>query len=424
MKWMQRIAHAVRAIRNEAPKPGRMILPRAEDSVRDYPSVGLTPGKLVSILQEMDEGSLSSAMQLFEEMEEKDAHLFSVANTRRLALTGLPWQIVSADEMQDGAERDLAEEAADYCRQVLSRIDSFDEFLQHLSLALGRNLAVGEIVWEVQGGKLEPVELVPVDFTRLVFDDLDRVRILTDSAPRDGIEPAPNKFVVHTPHSVSGHPQRGGLLRATALAYLAKNLALKDWMVFSEIFGMPVRVARYEPSATAEEKREMLRMLETLGTHAAGVFSKAVELQFVEANKFGQGPPYESMIEFLNREISKAWLGQTLTTDTSGQKAAFASTRIHEIVRKDVLADDIRKEGRTLRRDLLGPMVRLRFGVEVPVPYFTRHEGEPRSGAELTAVLDAAVNQLGLKVPERWVRTALGLPEPGANEATVSGRRA
>ena len=422
MKWTQWIANAVRAARTAPPKPGRAILPRAEDSVRDYPSAGLTPGKLISILQEMDEGSLSSAMQLFEDMEEKDAHLFSVANTRRLALTGLPWQIVSADEVQDVNEHGPATEAADYCRQVLARLDTFEEFLQHLALAVGRNLAIGEIVWDLVGGKLEPVELVPVDFTRLVFDDLDRVRILTDTEPRDGIEPAPNKFVIHTPHSVSGHPQRGGLLRATALAYLAKNLALKDWMVFSEIFGMPVRVARYEPSATAEEKREMLRMLETLGTHAAGVFSKAVELQFVEANKFGQGPPYQDMIEFLNREISKAWLGQTLTTDTSGQQAALASTRVHEIVRKDVRADDIRKEGRTLRRDLLGPMVRLRFGPEVPVPYFRRHEDEARSGVELTEVLDAAVNQLGLKVPERWAHTALGLPEPGASEAIVPGQ--
>ena len=423
MKWMQRIAHAIRGGGAEPPKPGRMILPRKEDSARDYPSAGLTPGKLVSILQEMDEGALGSALQLFEQMEEKDAHLFSVANTRRLALTGLPWQIVSADEVQDVNERGPATEAADYCRGALSGLDTFEEFLQHLALALGRNLAVGEIVWDVVGGKLEPVELVPVDFGRLIFDDLDRVRILTEAEPRDGIEPPPNKFVMHTPHSVSGHPQRGGLLRATALAYLAKNLALKDWMVFSEIFGMPVRVARYEPSATAEEKREMLRMLEGLGTHAAGLFSKAVELQFVEANKFGQGPPYERMIEFLNREISKAWLGQTLTTDTSGQQAALASTQVHEIVRKDVRADDIRKEGRTLRRDLLEPMVRLRFGPEVPVPYFRRHESEARSHAELTGVLDAAVNQLGLKVPERWVRGALGLPEPSANEAVVPGRQ-
>ena len=76
---------------------------------------------------------------------------------------------------------------------------------------------------------------------------------------------------------------RGGLLRASAMAYLGKHLAMKDWLVFAELFGMPVRIARYEPSATPEEKRELLKMLESLRSDAAGVFSKAVELQLLEA---------------------------------------------------------------------------------------------------------------------------------------------
>ena len=120
-------------------------------------------------------------------------------------------------------------------------------------------------------------------------------------------------------------------MRVTAMAYLAKNLALKDWMIFAEVFGMPIRVARYEPSATQEEKRELLRMLESLGSHAAGVFSRAVELQVLEANRGTIGPPYERLIEFLNREMSKAWLGQTLTTDVTGQKGTIAATQVHDL---------------------------------------------------------------------------------------------
>ena len=124
---------------------------------------------------------------------------------------------------------------------------------------------------------MRPVDLVPVDFTRLVFDALDRPHLLTEGAPEKGVALAPAKFLVHTPHSVSGHPQRGGLLRVTSMVYLAKNLALKDWMIFAEIFGMPVRIARYEPSATPDEKRELMARLETLGPNAAGTLSRAVE---------------------------------------------------------------------------------------------------------------------------------------------------
>lgn len=421
MKWRERIALALRPHGNGRPRLGRVAIPRPEDSARDYPGVGLTPSGLTAIFREADAGSIATAMQLFEEMEEKDAHLYAVANTRRLALTGLPWQVVSAAHMHEGVDPRRAEDAAAYCREALTTIDRFDDALRHLSLATGRNIALAEIVWDAVSGSLRPVDIAPVDFTRVVFDELDRPRLLTKDEPQSGITLPPNKFIVHTPDDVTGHPQRGGLLRVTAMVYLAKNLALKDWMIFAEVFGMPVRIARYEPTATPEEKRELLNMLETLGSHAAGVFSRAVELQVIEANRGTVGPPYERLIEFLNREMSKAWLGQTLTTDVTGQKATFAATNVHELVRQDVLADDIVKEGRTLRRDLLGPLTRLRFGDSAPVPYFRRKPKQPLRAGELADVLNVAVNRLGMKVPADWVHDALGIPAAGDGEPAVVG---
>ena len=421
MKWTQRMALALRRGATDRPKLGRVALPRAEDSLRDYPGAGLTPSGLVGILKEADGGSLATAMQLFEEMEEKDAHLFAVANTRRLALTGLPWQVVSAADVHEGIDRHRADQAAVYCREVLTQLDRFDDVLQHLALATGRNIAMAELVWDVADSVFRPIDIVPVDFTRIVFDELDRPRLLTQDEPVEGIALAPHKFIVHTPHSVTGHPQRGGLLRVTSMVYLAKNLALKDWMIFTEVFGMPVRIARYEPTATPEEKRELLDMLESLGSHAAGVFSRAVELQIIEANRGTSGPPFERLIEFLNREMSKAWLGQTLTTDVAGQKATFAVSKVHEAVRQDVLADDMAKEARTIRRDLLGPLARLRFGPDVPVPCFRRKLRQPLGSGALSDVLDAAVNQLGLRIPAYWAHDALGIPEADPDEASIPG---
>ena len=103
MVWTRRIVNALRrqvphrqSAGRQRPKSGVLTPRRAEDSVRDYPSAGLTPSRLSAILREADDGSLATPMQLFEEMEEKDAHLFAVANTRRLAVTGLSWEITNA----------------------------------------------------------------------------------------------------------------------------------------------------------------------------------------------------------------------------------------------------------------------------------------------------------------------------------------
>ena len=422
-RLMTRVVNAFRR-RGESlvrPKLGRVVQPEAMDHWRDYPADGLTPGRLVSILRLADQGAVDQAMSLYEQMEEKDAHLYAVASKRRLALTGLPWQVVSAAEVREGVDRAAADEAAALCREALNAIERFGETLQHLSLAFGRNIAVAENVWESEGDGLRLVDIVPVTFDRLAFDESGCPRILTKEEPVRGIELSPGKFVVHTPLSVTGHPMRGGLLRASALAYLGKHFSMKDWMVFAEVFGMPVRVARYDTSATPEEKRELLNMLQNLGADAAGVFSKAVELEFVEAGKGSAPPPYERLCEFFNREMSKAWLGETLTTDTSRSSGSFAATQAHNEIRLELGRDDIVKEGRTIRRDVLSPITRFELGPDVPVPFFQRRFSPPRDLRELADVLKVAVNELGVRVPRRWAHEALGVPEASAREDVLIG---
>ncbi|NLX23384.1 MAG: DUF935 family protein [Phycisphaerae bacterium] len=432
MSWARRVANALGGRkrrtgfeqyrgRESRPPLGLLIGPSALDRWRDYPADGLTPGRLADILRAADEGAVDQAMALFEQMEEKDGHLYSVANTRRRAVTGLRWQIESAADVREGVDRGPADEAADYCREVLAGIDRFDETLQHLSLALGRNIALAENVWDFQKGELRLVDVVPVDFGRVAFGELGEPRVLTGSAPYDGIALPPAKFIVHTPHAVSGHPMRGGLLRVSALSYLGKHFAMKDWMVFAEVFGMPVRVARYEPSATAQEKRELLSMLQAMGTDASAIFSKAVELQMFEAGHGTGSPPYEGMCAFFNREISKAWLGQTLTVETSGETGTYAAAVIHNEVRLDLRQDDLGKEARTIRRDVLAPLTRMRFGPGVPVPFFRRPLDPPRDLRELADVLSAAVNDLRLAVPVRWAYDALGIPPAREGEAVLRG---
>ncbi|HVP11859.1 MAG TPA: DUF935 family protein [Phycisphaerae bacterium] len=436
MSLVRRVVNAVRlgvrrevaADRGQAPRAGVLLGRRKEDTARDYPADGLTAQRLISILREADSGSLAAQMALFEQMEEKDAHLFSVANTRRLAVTGLPWEIVSAAQMLGwsasrggAADRALADDAAAYCSEVLRGVRGFEEALVHLSLAVGRNVALVELVWEATASGVSLAELQPVDFGRLTTGELDEIRLLTEESPNEGIELPPDKFIVHVPHAVSGHPMRGGLLRVTAMSYLGKHFAVKDWLIFAEIFGMPVRMARYAPNATEEEKRELLRMLSQLGADATGVFSKAVEVEIQQTRMPGEVNLYENLCMYFDREISKAWLGQTLTTDTIRRKASEPAAQVHDRVRRDVRDDDLRKEAATLRRDLLAPLTRLQFGPGAPVPYFRRMADQNVDPERLARVLAVAVNELGARVPAQWAHAALGIPQAREDETVLTG---
>lgn len=393
----------------------RLLQPWRADSARTYPTVGLTPARVLSFLQAADAGWPQTQFELFGEMLQKWPRLAAVEATRRLALTGLDWEIAPPPDGEPGAAAEIIE----YCRRALLRRDSFRAALDHLANALGYGLAVVELVWD--RGQL--VDLAPVPYTRLVADPHEpwRLRLLTEDEPTLGVplDEYPHKWIVHQPRATAGRPFDGGLLRASALLYVAQNLSFKDWLIYSQIAGMPVRVAQFEPGAPDADKQRLLDMLQALGTEAAAVFSKNIDLKFIEPARSGQ-QPYEALQEYCNTEITILWLGQHLTTDlkSSGSRAA---AEVHDRVREDLLVDDIADEGATLRRDLLTPLVQARFGAGAPVPQFRRSLAQAVDTKVLAETLAVAVNALGLRVPQRWVHQALGIPQPQGAEPVLTG---
>lgn len=389
----------------------RVVRPWRQDALHSYPTVGLTPARMLAFLQAADAGSPELQFELFTEMLQKWPRLAAVEATRRLALTGLDW------ELAGGSSPAHAGPAADHCQQTLTRLDRLSEVLDHLASAIGHGVAVAELVWE--RGQL--IDLVPVPHARLIGDPHEpwRLRVRTEEEPTLGVplDAQPAKWIVHRPRATPGRPFEGGLLRASALLFLAQNLSFKDWLIYSQIAGMPVRVAQFDPGTPEAEQRALLQMLNTLSTDAVAAVSKNVELKFVETAG-GGNCPYQPLQEYCNTEITILWLGQHLTTDIR-QSGSRAAAEIHDRVREDLLVGDIADEARTIRRDLLTPLVRARFGDGVPVPQFRRSLVQAADTKVLAETLAVAVKELGLAVPARWVHQALGIPQPQAGEAVL-----
>jgi phage gp29-like protein len=62
---------------------------------------------------------------------------------------------------------------------------------------------------------------------------------------------------------------RGGLARMACWAFLFSNYAIKDWVTFAEAYGQPLRVGKYDVSATPQDIETLLMALRSLGTDAA-----------------------------------------------------------------------------------------------------------------------------------------------------------
>ncbi len=388
-----------------------------QDRWSGYPSAGLTPGRLAAIFREADWGSLRSQAELFEEMEEKDPHLLSVMQTRRLAVLGLPWQIDPASEnAQD-------KKIADFCREQLEDLDGLDSLLAHLLGAVGHGYAGAEPVWE-SGSQAVITRFNLIHPKNLTFVNSLEPLVVTENSWQ-GEKAPPFKLVYHRYAARSGHDTRNGVLRVCAYMYLFKNYALKDWAVFNELFGMPLRLGKYEPSATPADREALRLAITALGTDAAGIISKSTEIEFVEAASrlSGTSNPYQVMALFCNREMSKAVLGQTLTTDTEGSTGTYSAGKVQAEVRRDLLEADAKALAKTVRLQILYPLVGFNFGWDQAIPRFAfqlAEEKDLKADSEMVKNLVGA----GAKISQQWASEHFGYPLPEEGEEVLGATAA
>ena len=359
-----------------------------QDKYSSYPSNGLTPERLANIFKEADAGDIMRQAELFEEMEEKDPHLFSQLQTRKNAVTGLDYEVIPFDSDD---ERD--KEIAEFIEGELNSIESFEDVMLDLLDAIGKGIAVSEIMWGFEEGRTTVNDIRCRHQKRFFWDDEDDFKVRTQDAP-EGILLPENKFIVHRYKARSGHPARAGVLRVVAWCYLFKNYDLKDWVSFCEVFGMPLRLGKYAQGASEADKKALMEALVQIGTDAAGIIPDGTEIEFKNSDKTSTTDLYERLARYCDEQISKAVLGQTLTSDSGG--GSFAQSKTHNEVRHDLTVADCKALAATLRRDLIRPLVLFNFGEDRRIPYL-RFDCEEGEDLEQTAnILGTLIEKTGL----------------------------
>lgn len=368
--------------------------------VSGHPAQGLMPERLAGILRQAENGDPLSYFELAEDMEEKDLHYRSVLSTRKNQVAGLQVTMEAAGNDAQSVKQ------ADMLREWLQR-DELQQELFDIMDAVGKGLSLVEINWDTSGKQWLPANLTWRDPRWFVFNREDGCTPLvrTDMGPQ---ALPPYKFIVHKHKSKSGLPIRGGLARAVAWSYLFKNFDIKSWVQFAEAYGIPFRVGKYGSGASQKDKDTLLEAVSSIASDAAAIIPATMAIEFVEAKVSGNLDLFERLAAFLDRQVSKAVLGQTGTTDT-GQHVGTANA--HERVREDIeLADSVQLSA-TLNRDLVRPIIDLNFG---PQRVYPRLRVFRPDAEDLQQLADSLVKlvPLGLRVEESVVRDRFGLPDP------------
>jgi len=364
----------------------------------------LTPDRLGMILRAAANNDGHDYLTLAEEMEEREPHYASVLGTRKRAVSGLDIQVEAASD--DAADVRLADAVRDLVRDA-----AFGTLVEDLLDALGKGYSVAEIMWAARGGEWWPREYVWRDPRFFRFDQATgrQLRLIDQHNVAEGIPLAPFKFIVHKPRLKSGLPMRGGLARLVAVSYMAKSYTLTDWLAFAEVFGMPLRLGRYNSNAKQDEVDILRAAVANLGSDAAAILPEGMKIEFQEiANTQGGADLFQGLAEWVDKQTSKAVLGQTMTADDGSSQS---QATVHNDVREDIQRADAKHLDHTLARDLVKPFIDLNYGVQRRYPTIRIHIPQPENIQQLVSAVKDLV-PLGLRVESSVISDKLGLPDP------------
>lgn len=375
--------------------------------------VGMTPQQLASLIQAANNGNHEAYLILAREMELRDPHYYSVLQTRKLSVAGKPRTVVSAADDTDAEATRRAEILA---AVVNSR--GFTTVLHGVLDAIAKGFSITEIVWRLHDGMLLPHRYLFRRPNWFVFDDETGEQLLLRESTGN-VPLAPYKFIVHRPALVGGQSAGGGMARTVAAFHLFKSYALKNWMSFSERYGMPIRVGKYPPSADPQVKASLEDALQLMGVDAAAVIPEGVTIEFERAPATSDGGAfYRTLCDWLDKQTSKAVLGQTMTVEDG---SSLAQANIHRDVQLDILTADAEQLRDTIQRDLIQVIYDLNWGPlpdESMYPQFEIDTEEAEDLGQFTAAALPWVKQ-GLTVEAQVIRDRFQLPEPAPGADTL-----
>lgn len=408
-------AEKAKAAELEKPIIGEVATPQiggVRQVISGHPANGLTPQRLARILQSAAEGEPEAYFELAEDIEERDPHYFSVLATRKRSVAQLP---ITVKPASDSAEhKKHAETIQSWIDEGVLRSSLFD-----MLDAIGKGISVLEIDWQYKRGEMLPRQLIWRTQRWFTFDRADGETLLL----REGVSGEPlvaHKFVIHRHKSKSGLTIRSGIARVALWAWMFKSFTVKDWAIFCQNYGQPIRIGKYGRGATEAEKDVLWRAVSGIAGDCAAIIPREMLMEFHEVgSKSSSTDMYERRADWLNRETSKAVLGQTTTTDAVS--GGHAVSQEHRLVQEDIERDDAGMATTTVNQQIVQRIIDFNYGPQDRYPHVLIGRPDEVPLKEFAEAFDKLAEH-GLTAEESYLRERMGIPTPKPGAVLIGGR--
>lgn len=375
------------------------------------PTDGLTVQKLADVCRRADLGDPRAWLEMAEEAEEKDGHYAAVLSTRKRAVMQLPITVEAASD--DPAHLEHAQLVRDWVET-----GCLQEAILDLLDAVSKSYSVLEIDWQTDRTRFWPRALIHRPPTWFAPDVDGRTIRLLEGVTR---LPLPDhKFVVHTHRYKSGALLRSGLGRVALWSWMFKMFTARDWALFVQRYGQPIRVGRYGQSASAEDKKTLWNAVRSIAGDMAAIIHESTKIEFIESKIAGQsGELFKDRCAYYDQQLSKILLGQTTTTDAISGGHAVAQE--HRLVQEDIERSDGIALATTCNRQIVPQIVAFNFGPQDEYPRISIGRPDELPIDKLADALDKLLDK-GLVVDAAEIRARLRLKAPEAGAETIGGR--
>lgn len=296
----------------------------------------------------------------------KDSMIQTVLTLKKLAILAAPYKV------EPSADTESARMKAKFVEEAFSRMEGSPmDVVGQATDAFAKGWSIQELVYTAEGGRILLKAVRPKDpslFGQQV-DKFGRVDGLSLRVPGENeVELPREKFVVYTHRRTYAQPKGTSDLDAGHRHWAAKQSLLNAWKLHLEKFAMPTVLGKYQRGLPPEEQNAILSALQDIQNNTAVVYPGEIDVSLLGGEK-QPSTAFQEAIEFHNREIARAVLGQTLTTDEGRRVGSLALGKVHlQIMLLQINA--LRRElaESVMTEQVIRPLTELNFGPgEIPV---------------------------------------------------------
>jgi phage gp29-like protein len=372
---------------------------------RFNPLRGLTPQLLSVYLDNFLLGFVAYAALVWDQIEKRDDVIRNVASKRKKAVAKYKRKSFQRDQTPEAAAHAQALDDFYENMTVVNALDQnetggFPLLVRQMMDAVGKYYAVHEIVWQPgcaggspgQAGRDDiltaELRFVPLWFFENRSGRLQFLKLPLGGANGEPLEPGGWMIT-----------KGDGIMEACSIAYMFKNMPLKDWVSYSDKYGTPGVLGQTNAAKGSEAGEALKAAVASFGQNWSGVVYGADgsikdPISLITAR--GEGTlPFPPLVERMDRALASLWRGSDLSTISADNKGASVQQDESDIL----LEDDAAMISETLQLYIDRWVIWQKFGAR-PLAY-SRIVVPESNNVALDLQIDELLLKAGARLGER-----------------------